>query len=218
MVRSRPSRIPAPQRSVVPRTPHKFVVPRGPGIQDQTKRRAPSRIVAPSPPASPQGVARLPRVKLQATRRAPANLALVNRGLRRNPGYNKPAGIKHHADHKAGESGWIHRYRPFVFKRAGHRWRRHYYTFLVGGLWYWYWYDVIADDPAAAVYPEFALPDCDPDGDECTEPPLIARALLEGRATQEAMDRCAAEFVSFDPETGTYATAAGEPRVCPYLE
>ena len=233
MVRSRPSGIPPPQRSVVPRAPQKFVVPRSTGIQGQTTRGAPSRLVVPKQQGLPQGlaparknlaptpigVARLPRVKLQATRKVPASLALVNRGLRSNPGYKKPAGIKHYAERKAGKSGWMHRHRPFFFKRGGHRWRRHYYTVLVGSLWYWHWYDVAADaDPAAGVYPEYALPECDPDGDECTEPPLIAPALLEGRATQEAIDRCTAEFVSFDPETGTYATASGEPRVCPYLD
>lgn len=231
MVRSRP--IPAPQSTVVPRTPQKFVVPRSPGIEGQTSRRAPSPLVVRKQPAvtqglaparkglatTPEGLTRLPRVKFQATRKVPANLTLVNSGLRRNPGYNKPAGIKHYAEHKAGKSGWMHRHRPFFFKRGGNRWRRHYYTFLVGGLWYWYWYDVVADaDPAAVVYPEYALPECDADGDECTEPPLIAPALLEGRATQEAIDRCAEEFVSFDPRTGTYATTSGEPRVCPYLE
>jgi hypothetical protein len=216
---------------VVPRTPQKFVVPRGPAIQGKTKRSAPPRIVVPKQPAqglaparkglapTPKGLTRLPRVKLQATRKAPADLALVNRGLRSNPGYKKPAGIKHYAEHKAGKSGWTHRHRPFFFKRGGHRWRRHYYTFLVGGLWYWYWYDVIADtDPAVVIYPDYALPECDPESDECVEPPLIAPALLEGRATQEDLDRCAAEFVSFDSRTGTYMATSGEPRVCPYLE
>jgi hypothetical protein len=218
MVRSHSTRVPASQKSVVPRTPQKFVVPRGPGIQGQTKS-APSRIVVPSGPATTKGLARLPRVKIQATRSAPGNLALVNRGLRSNPGFSKPAGIKHYAEHKAGKSGWMHHHRPFFFKRGGHRFHRRYYTFFVGGLWYWYWYDVIADsDPAAVVYPEYTLPECDPDDDECTEPSLIAPALLQGRATREAMDRCAAEFVSFDPQTGTYATGSGEPRVCPYLE
>jgi hypothetical protein len=131
----------------------------------------------------------------------------------------KPAHIQHNPRHKAGKAGWMHRHRPFFFKRAGHRWRRHYYSFLVGGLWYWYWYDVIADaDPAAVVYSEAALPDCDLEIDECIEPELIAPAILEERATEEAMARCAAGFRSFDPRTGTYVTSRGEVRVCPYLE
>jgi hypothetical protein len=219
MARSRTDRIRAPQRLVVPRTPRRLAVPRGTSPQLQTKRRAPSRIVVPKRTTLPKAAARLPRLKLQATRRVPTNPALVNKGLRRNPGWRKPAGIEHHAHRKAGKSGWMHRHRPFYFKHGGKRWRRHYYTVLVGGLWYWYWYDLLADaDPAAADYEEVILPECDPDSDECVEPELIAPALLEGRATQEDIDRCAAEFVSFKRETGTYVTFQGQVRVCPYLE
>jgi hypothetical protein len=230
MARSRAGRIRAPQtqRFVGPRAPRiqsqrPRIQSQRPRIPSQLKRRAPSRIVVPrrplAPKAAPRRVAPVPRFRLQATRRAPTSLGLVNRGLRRNPGRGKPAAIAHHPDRRAGRSGWMHRYRPFVFKHDGHRWRRHYYTFLVGGLWYWYWYDVIADtDPAAVVYSEIILPACELDSDECVDAPLIAPALLEGRATQEAMDRCAAELASFDPETGTYLTGDGEMRVCPYLE
>ena len=32
-----------------------------------------------------------------------------------------------------------------------------------------------------------------------------------------AMSRCAAEFRSFDPETGTYTDYDGETVLCPYL-
>jgi hypothetical protein len=224
VVRSRPSGIRPQQRLVVPRRASpKFVAPRRPSVPYLAKRRAPSvavpgRRVTPKWVA-PKGATPLPRLRFQATRKAPASLALINSGLHGNPGRNKPAGIEHYQDHKAGKSGWIHRYRPFVFKHDGHRWHRHYYSYLVGGLWYWYWYDVIADqEPAALVYPVYVLPECDLDDDECTEPGLIAPALLEGRATQEAIDQCAAEFPSFDPETGTYEAADGVMRVCPYLE
>lgn len=166
-----------------------------------------------NPPAS------VPRLKLQAIRNAPLSVGLINRGLRRNPSRNKPPHIEHNPKHKADKAGWMHRHRPFFFKHAGHRWRRHYYTFLVGGLWYWYWYDVeAADDPAVLVYSDTALPDCDPDIDECVEPELIAPAILEGRATQEATADCAAEFRTFDARTGTYVSRHGEVRVCPYLE
>ena len=161
----------------------------------------------------------VPRLVHQAIRRAPANEALVNRGLRRNPGRNKPFNIRHDPQHKAGKSGWTHAHRPFFFKHGGHRWRRHYYSFFIGGLWYWYWYDVEADeDPAVVVYSDGALPDCDPDTDDCVEPELIAPAILEGRATEDAMARCTAEFRSFDARTGTYVARRGEVRVCPYLE
>ena len=159
------------------------------------------------------------RFKRQTIRKAPVNVALINRGLRRNPGDNKPANIQHNPKHKADKGGWMHRHRPFFFKHAGHRWHRHYYTFLAGGLWYWFWYDVEADDdPAVLVYSDAALPDCDPEMDECVEPEVIAPAILEGRATEEAMADCAAEFRSFDARTGTYVTRQGEVRVCPYLE
>jgi BA14K-like protein len=195
-------------------------------MQTQSGRSATSRIVVPGRPptlsATPGTTAKalhtLPRVRLQATRKPPGSLALVNRGWRDNPGWKKPAGIGHNPGFKAGKSGWMHNHRPFYFKHKGHRWHRHYYTYFVGGLWYWYWYDVVADtDPAAVAYPEPVLPECDPDGDECVEPPLVAPALLEGRVTQAALDRCAAEYVSFDPETGTYVRADGEAQVCPYL-
>ena len=90
----------------------------------------------------------------------------------------------------------------------------------MGGLWYWYWYDVTADtDPAGLIYNNAALPDCDPEIDECIEPEAsIAPVILEGRATEEAMSRCAAEFRSFNAKTGTYVTYRGEVRICPYLE
>jgi hypothetical protein len=72
--------------------------------------------------------------------------------------------------HKAARSGWRRSFNPFFFRHGGHRWHRFYYTFLVGGLWYWYWYDVDADqDPQALVYSLDALPDCDPELDECAE-------------------------------------------------
>lgn len=46
---------------------------------------------------------------------------------------------------------------------------------------------------------------------------LIAAAIREGRARDNDVRRCAYEFRSFDPETGTYITYEGEERVCPYL-
>ena len=75
----------------------------------------------------------------QPVRSLPGNLALVNAGSRRNPGFHKPANIVHNPNHKAAKAGWQHGHRPFYFKHGGHRWRRVYYSFLAGGLWYWYW-------------------------------------------------------------------------------
>ena len=46
---------------------------------------------------------------------------------------------------------------------------------------------------------------------------LIAAAIRQGRARDNDVRRCAYEFRSFDPETGTYITYEGEERVCPYL-
>ena len=46
---------------------------------------------------------------------------------------------------------------------------------------------------------------------------LIAAAIRERRAGDDDMRRCAYEFRSFDPVTGTYITYEGEERVCPYL-
>jgi len=159
-----------------------------------------------------------PRIARQPIRKAPANLALINKGTPRNPGRYKPAHVEHNPARKAGRAGWMHRHQAFFFKRGNHRWRRHYYSFLAGGVWYWYWYDVIADsDPAVVVYS--VLPECDLDSDECTEADaIIAPAILEGRASEEDMAQCAAEFRSFDARTGTYVRYGGEVRVCPYLE
>jgi hypothetical protein len=170
--------------------------------------------------AARKAPSRVARVMRQTVRRAPTSFAIVNRGLRQNPRRYKPAGITHAPERKAGRSGWMHGHRPFFFKHDGHRWHRHYYSFPVGGLWYWYWYDVIADDdPAALIYSEVMLPLCELDTDDCTEPDtIIAPAILEGRATEEAITRCAAEFRSFDARTGTYVAYGGEVRICPYLQ
>lgn len=45
---------------------------------------------------------------------------------------------------------------------------------------------------------------------------LVAKGISES-AARERYDRCAVEFRSFDPETGTYITRSGEERLCPYL-
>lgn len=37
-------------------------------------------------------------------------------------------------------------------------------------------------------------------------------------AERDGFDRCAATFRSFDPDSGTYVTYAGETLRCPYLE
>ena len=208
-----PTASPGMQAPVTGRTD--MIIGRHQGTR-RVKRAGTSPPIANIPGKSP---ARVPRLVRQAIRKAPANAALFSRGLRSNPGRNKPSNIRHDPKHKAGKSGWMHGHRPFFFKHAGHRWRRHYYSFFIGGLWYWYWYDVEADDdPTAVVYGDAALPDCDPDIDDCVEPELIAPAILEGRATEDAMAHCTAEFRSFDARTGTYVARRGEVRVCPYLE
>ena len=45
-------------------------------------------------------------------------------------------------------------------------------------------------------------------------PAALAQTLDDHDA---AMSRCAAEFRSFDPETGTYTDYDGETVLCPYL-
>jgi hypothetical protein len=202
---------------VAPRTQRIEAQRRQPRIR--IERRAPSRVVVPRRPEVRRTEAARQRIRrLQPTRRAPANLAIVNQGLRRNPGRSKPPHIAHHEEHRAGKSGWMHRHRPFVFRHEGKRWRRYYYAYPIAGLWYWYWYDVVVDDVPADIYPDEVLPACEPDSDDCSEAGLVAPAILEGRATQADLDRCAAEYRSFDRETGTYVTYGGEVRVCPYLE
>jgi hypothetical protein len=46
---------------------------------------------------------------------------------------------------------------------------------------------------------------------------LIAAAIREGRADEDALDRCDEDFYGFDRRTGTYINRYGEERVCPYL-
>jgi hypothetical protein len=46
---------------------------------------------------------------------------------------------------------------------------------------------------------------------------LIAAAISEGRADDRDMRRCARDFRSFDPRSGTYINRYGEERICPYL-
>jgi hypothetical protein len=46
---------------------------------------------------------------------------------------------------------------------------------------------------------------------------LVATAVAEHRAADAAMRRCAEDFPSFDPRTGTFRNRYGERRVCPYL-
>ena len=43
----------------------------------------------------------------------------------------------------------------------------------------------------------------------------LPRAILEARATEQAMAQCAAEFKSFDARTVTYVMRAGEVRFFP---
>lgn len=155
-----------------------------------------------------------------ALRRAPTNTALINRGQRRNPGWSKPTNVQHNAKCKAGKSGFAHRHRPFYFKHGSKRWRRHYYSYLVGGLWYWY--DVVAD--TAPALPFTAMQNCRNATQRVTiasslrQTSLVAPAILEGRATEEAMARCRSRVRSFDAEASTYVTYSGEIRICPYLE
>jgi hypothetical protein len=39
-----------------------------------------------------------------------------------------------------------------------------------------------------------------------------------GRFQDEGLSRCAAQFRSFEPETGYYTTYSGERVLCPYLQ
>jgi hypothetical protein len=46
---------------------------------------------------------------------------------------------------------------------------------------------------------------------------LVASAMAQRRATDDAIRSCAEDFPGFDPHTGTFVNDDGEPRVCPYL-
>jgi hypothetical protein len=46
---------------------------------------------------------------------------------------------------------------------------------------------------------------------------LVASAIAQHRATEDAVRNCAEDFPGFDPRTGTFVNEDGERRVCPYL-
>ena len=46
---------------------------------------------------------------------------------------------------------------------------------------------------------------------------LVASAIAQHRATDDAIRSCAEDFPGFTPRTGTFVNENGEPRVCPYL-
>lgn len=81
---------------------------------------------------------------------------------------------------------------------------------------------IIAADPPAVIIeddddPAVIVDDYDDDPaviveDDYDDEPTVVIANRDG------MDRCAATFRSFDPDSGTYVTYAGETVRCPYLE
>jgi len=46
---------------------------------------------------------------------------------------------------------------------------------------------------------------------------LVASAIAQHRATEDAIRSCAEDFPGFDPRSGTFVNQNGERRVCPYL-
>ncbi len=196
-----------------------------PSIQRQLPQRPP-RVVVPKGPKVVRPTAPLPgsRVTPARPRTLPAGTTAFNPGLRRNPGSPKPPAVAHSEARRASKAGWQHHHRPFYFKRGGQRWKRIYYSLPLAGLWYWYWYDVLADDdPVALAINLVVLPECAPDLDECIVSgpdmmgELVAPAIVEGRASPEMLDRCAARYRSFDRRTGTFTAYGGGKRICPYL-
>ncbi len=79
--------------------------------------------------------------------------------------FSKPAHISHNATRKAGTAGFAHSHRPFVFRRAGYVFYRHYY--VVSGVWYFYEAEVEPNDPAFALADDPNTPVCEEDVDEC---------------------------------------------------
>jgi hypothetical protein len=96
----------------------------------------------------------------QATRAGPAGA-----NLPRAAAFSKPAHISHNPARKAGTAGFSHQHRPFVFRRAGYVFYRHYY--VVSGVWYWYEAPVEPGDPAFALADDPDTPVCEEDVDEC---------------------------------------------------
>jgi hypothetical protein len=80
--------------------------------------------------------------------------------------FTKPAHISHNPARKAGTAGFAHRHRPFVFRRAGYVFYRHYY--VVSDVWYWYEAPAEPDDPAYALADDPDTPVCEEDVDECS--------------------------------------------------
>lgn len=71
-----------------------------------------------------------------------------------------------------------------------------------GGLTQAQYFEVVPDPPPAVVE----------DDDDYDAGRVI------GRFQDEGLARCAAQFRSFEPDTGYYTTYAGERVLCPYLQ
>lgn len=117
-------------------------------------------LVRPAP--VPTNLGRSAPIPGNVTRSAPAGTQIS-----KSAAFTKPAHIPHNASRKAGTAGHKHNHRPFVFRRAGYVFYRHYY--VVSGVWYWYEAEVEPGDPSYALADDPNTPVCDEEGDECTD-------------------------------------------------
>lgn len=114
--------------------------------------------------------------KTQNFKKGHANLSYKKQNKGHSPSNgNKPNFVKHNEKNKVGKLGNKHNHKATVISHHGHFYRRHYYSFLAGGLLSWYFYDdlIAPTDPDVVALAE--VPVCGTeDTDDCNEMPRAA--------------------------------------------
>jgi hypothetical protein len=117
-------------------------------------------LVRPAP--VPTNLGRPAQAPGNVTRSAPAGTQVP-----KSAAFAKPTHVPHNSSRKAGTAGHKHNHRPFVFRRAGYVFYRHYY--VVSGVWYWYEAEVEPGDPLYALADDPNTPVCEEAEDECID-------------------------------------------------
>lgn len=114
--------------------------------------------------------------KLQNFQKGHANLGYKkqNKGHSSSKG-GKPNYVKHKDNNKVGKLGNKHNHKATVVSHNGHFYRRHYYSWLVGGVLGWYFYDdlVAPGDPDIVALAEVPVCATD-DTDDCNPAPIAS--------------------------------------------
>ena len=134
----------------------------------QTPRSQLYDLVRPAPVSTNVGPSAPQSGSMRTSGPAPGNAtraAVTGTNAPRAAEFSKPAHVSHNPTRKAGTAGFSHGHRPFVFRRAGYVFYRHYY--VVSGVWYFYEAPVESGDPAFALADDPDTPVCEEDADEC---------------------------------------------------